>query len=54
MNEEEEVLREPTLTWTAGVEDPHNAEEAAVAQRELRAEERDPEPQDAVEQQRDQ
>ena len=53
MNEEEEVLKEPTLTWTAGVEDPHNAEEAKEVQRKLRAEERDPEPHDAAEQQRD-
>ena len=52
-NEEEEGLKEPNLKWRVGVADPHNAEEAAEAQKNLRAEERYPEPHEAVRQQRD-
>ena len=50
----EEVLRGPTLTWKAGMAEPQNTEEAAEAQRWPRAEERYPEPHEAVGQPRDQ
>ena len=53
MDEEEEGLKDPQQKWRAGEVDPHNAEEAAEAQKNLRAEERNPEPHEAVEQQRD-
>ena len=49
-NEEEEVLTGPTPTWKAGVAEPLNAEGVAEARRELRAEEKAPEPHEAAEQ----
>ena len=51
MYEEEEGLKDPQQKWRAGEADPHK--EAAEAQKKLRAEERSPEPHEAVEQQRD-
>ena len=49
MDEEEEGLKDPQQKWRAGEADPHDAEE----QKKLRAEEQNPEPHEAVEQQRD-
>ena len=53
VDEEEEGLKDPQQKWRAGEADPHNTEEAAEAQKKLRAEERNPELHEAVEQQRD-
>ena len=51
MSEEKEDLRGPTRTWKVE-EEPQDAEEAEESRMQLRAEERHPEPHEAVRQHR--